>query len=101
MDYKKLLEKYMRLVRQCEGIDFLDHIDDPFKSNDVQFDAAERAELERMSKRKDEPQVSITVNEDGSARKESGSDNGEFARKLEEAVRAVIIREKRPGGMLE
>lgn len=46
--------------------------------------------------------VSITVSEDGSGRKESGSDNGgkELGRKLEAAVRGVLLAEKRPGGML-
>ena len=48
-----------------------------------------------------ETNVSITVNTDGSGRQESGSGNAaELGRRLDAAVRSVLLSEKRPGGLL-
>lgn len=44
-------------------------------------------------------QVSITVNNDG-AHTERGDGGVELARRLESAVRGVLVQEKRPGGLL-
>jgi lambda family phage tail tape measure protein len=46
--------------------------------------------------------VSITVNSDGSGREESGDNSSamQLGRNIESSVMSVIIREKRPGGLL-
>lgn len=43
--------------------------------------------------------ISIVVNADGSDRQESGNAN-DLSRRLESAVRAVLVQEKRPGGLI-
>ena len=48
MDYEALLAKYMEHIRQCEGIDFTDRLNDPMDS-DVHFSDEEAAALRRMS----------------------------------------------------
>jgi hypothetical protein len=47
VDYEALLKKYMQHVRDCESIDYVDHIGD--FCSDVEFTQEEREELERIS----------------------------------------------------
>lgn len=49
VDYQVLLGKYMTLVRQVEGTDFVDHVNDSFSMNDVRFTPEEATELTRIS----------------------------------------------------
>lgn len=44
--------------------------------------------------------ISITVQSDGSARQEQGNGGMELGRRIEAAVRGVLMAEKRPGGLL-
>ena len=48
IDYKALLEKYMRHVHQCEGIDFTDRLNERM-SSEVRFSDDEAAALTELS----------------------------------------------------
>ncbi len=48
MNYQTLLLKYIRYIRDCEGIDFIDPIEYRHMS-DQEFTYEEWAELQRMS----------------------------------------------------
>jgi hypothetical protein len=48
-DYKALLEKYMRHVAQCEGIDFTDRLNDRSSGTVVKFTPEEVQALEAVS----------------------------------------------------
>jgi hypothetical protein len=48
MNYELLLKKYMEHVRQCEGIDFTDRLNERMGS-DVLFSEEETASLKRIS----------------------------------------------------
>lgn len=48
IDYKTLLEKYMRHVMQCEGIDFTDRLNERM-SSEVEFERDEVVELKQIS----------------------------------------------------
>lgn len=51
MDYEQLLKKYMKLVIECEGFDFLVHAsEEATGQTDVAFTRAEIKRLERISK---------------------------------------------------
>lgn len=52
MDYKLLLEKYMKHITQEEGIDFTDRLNDPLSSA-VGFSVEEVAELRKISSTND------------------------------------------------
>jgi len=43
--------------------------------------------------------ISIVVNADGSGRQEAGNAN-DLGRRIESAVRTVLVQEKRPGGLI-
>lgn len=47
--HEELLRKYIEHVKQCEGIDFIDRIDDGWGESDVQFTAEEVNELNRLA----------------------------------------------------
>lgn len=49
IDHKTLLEKYMRHVAQCEGIDFTDRLNER-PTSDVEFDVNEIEALKEISK---------------------------------------------------
>lgn len=55
MDYKLLLQKYINHVRQSEGIDFIDRLNNRMDS-DVEFISEEVVELQNLSKQSDQPQ---------------------------------------------
>lgn len=50
IEYRDLLKKYMRIILASEGIDYLDHIDDPFTNSKTEFSPEEITELEKISK---------------------------------------------------
>ena len=53
MQCEDLLAKYILHVRQCEGIDFLDRLND-HTGSDVAFTDEEVRELERLAARADD-----------------------------------------------
>lgn len=48
MDHEKLLAKYIAHIKACEGIDYLDRLNDAMDS-DVPFNDEEAAELRRLA----------------------------------------------------
>lgn len=54
VDYKALLEKYIQHVGGCEGVDFIDEVDDKgrmyrHRGSTVVFTPEEAAELQRLA----------------------------------------------------
>jgi hypothetical protein len=49
IDYKALLEKYMRHVVDVEGVDYVDCVNERWSGSDVKFSDEEAAELQRLS----------------------------------------------------
>jgi hypothetical protein len=47
--FRKLLKKYMAHVTQVEGIDYLDHIGDPWEQSNIPFTEEELVELKKIS----------------------------------------------------
>ncbi len=50
IDYKELLEKYIKHVRYCEGVDFIDSYDFMMTTKDVDFTDDEILALEILKR---------------------------------------------------
>ena len=50
MDYKELLMKYIQHVSGCEGISFIDRLNEGWGGSEIKFTEVEKAELEEIEK---------------------------------------------------
>jgi len=50
MDYKELLMKYIQHVSGCEGISFIDYLNERWHGSDIEFTEDEKLALEEAEK---------------------------------------------------